>query len=96
MRKGRTTAVALFLAALLPVGCASTPRPAGTAAGAPEIIYIGADTVWSGDVRVGGVVHVRKSATLTLLPGTRVLFANRVFPPSADFHEGFIAPGIRV
>ena len=86
----------LLPAILLPAGCASTLRPAGTAAGGPEIVYVEKDTVWSGDVRVGGVVHVRKTATLTLLPGTRVLFAKRTFPPADDSHEGFIAPGIRV
>ena len=96
MKRGRIIRLALFLAILLPGGCASTPRPAGTAASAPEIVAIDVDTTWSGDVRVDGVVHVRKSATLTLLPGTRVLFARRTFPPTADYHEGFTAPGIRV
>jgi parallel beta-helix repeat protein len=88
--------VLLLLAILLPAGCASTQRAAGTAAGAPETLPIETDTVWSGDVRVGGVVHVRKSATLTILPGTRVLFARRTFPQAADSHEGFAGPGIRV
>ena len=96
MNRGRIILLALLLAVLLPGGCASAPRPAGTPASTPEIVEIGIDTVWSGDVRVDGVVHVRKSATLTLLPGTRVLFARRTFPPTADYHEGFIAPGIRV
>ncbi|OYV66357.1 MAG: hypothetical protein B7Z74_11265, partial [Deltaproteobacteria bacterium 21-66-5] len=81
---------------LLPAGCASTHRIAGIPAGAPEIIYIETDTTWSGDVRVAGIVHVRKSATLTILPGTRVLFAKRIFPQTADSHEGFVGPGIRV
>ncbi|MDD5761805.1 MAG: NosD domain-containing protein, partial [bacterium] len=97
MRRGRLTASALLLLAiLLPAGCASTRPAAGNAAGTPEILYIEADTTWSGDVRVAGVVHVRKSATLTILPGTRVLFAKRTFPQAADSHEGFVAPGIRV
>jgi len=86
----------LVLAALLPAGCASTHRAPGTPGGAPEILYIETDSTWSGDVRVAGVVHVRKSATLTILPGTRVRFAQRSFPQAADSHEGFIAPGIRV
>ena len=97
MNRGRVTAAALLLLAiLLPEGCASTHRVPGTKAGAPEILYIETDTAWSGDVRVTGVVHVRKSATLTILPGTRVLFAKRVFPEGADPHEGFVGPGIRV
>lgn len=33
------------------------------------------DAVWSGEVRVLGVVTVKKGATLTILPGTRVVFA---------------------
>jgi parallel beta-helix repeat protein len=95
--RGRLKALALLLLAiLLPAGCASTRPAAGTAAGAPEILYIEADTTWSGDVHVAGVVHVRKSAILTILPGTRVLFAKRTFPQAADSHEGFVAPGIRV
>jgi parallel beta-helix repeat protein len=87
------TLAALLLGTLL-AGCATAPSaPAG--ASAPDVSYIGKDTTWSGVVRVGGVVHVRKGATLTLLPGTRVLFARRSFPPP-DAHEGFVAPGIRV
>lgn len=96
MRRRVTAAALLLLAILLPAGCASTDRAAGIPAGAPEILYIEADTTWSGDVRVAGVVHVRKSATLTILPGTRVLFAKRTFPQAADSHEGFAGPGIRV
>ncbi|MHB8941975.1 MAG: hypothetical protein ACYC7K_11315, partial [Desulfobacteria bacterium] len=97
MRRERVTAAALLLLAiLLPAGCASTRRAAGVPAGAPEILYIETDTTWSGDVRVAGIVHVRKSATLTILPGTRVLFAKRTFPQAADSHEGFVGPGIRV
>jgi len=97
VNRGRVTAAALLLLAIfLPAGCASTHRAAGTPAGAPEILYIETDTAWSGDVRVAGVVHVRKSATLTILPGTRVLFAKRTFPQAGDSHEGFVGPGIRV
>jgi hypothetical protein len=32
------------------------------------------DAVWSGEVRITGVVVVKKSGHLTILPGTRVLF----------------------
>lgn len=97
MSRGPVTAAALLLLAIfLPAGCASTHRAAGADSGGPEILYVETDTAWSGDVRVAGVVHVRKSATLTILPGTRVLFAKRTFPRAADSHEGFVGPGIRV
>jgi len=53
------------------------------------------DTVWSGEVRVDGVVHVRKGATLTILPGTRVAFVpGRI--GTVDEHEGFAGSGIKV
>ncbi len=42
-----------------------------------------------------GVVHVRKGATLTILPGTRVAFVSRQLA-GADEHEGFTGSGIRV
>ena len=96
MNRGRVAAAILLLAILQPAGCASTHRTTGIPAGAPDILYIESDTAWSGDVRVAGVVHVRKSATLTILPGTRVLFAKRTFSQAADSHEGFVGPGIRV
>ena len=38
---------------------------------------------------------MRKGATLTLLPGTRVIFLNKKFG-AEDEHEGFSAPGIHV
>ena len=46
---------------------------------APEILHltdavIEDDAVWSGEVRITGVVVVKKSGHLTILPGTRVLF----------------------
>jgi len=53
------------------------------------------DTVWSGEVRVDGIVHVRRGATLTILPGTRVAFSARRARPQ-DEHEGFSGSGIRV
>lgn len=91
-------AALLLLAILLPAGCASGNRAAGLSARtrAVEILYIETDTTWSGDVRVAGVVHVRKRATLTILPGTRILFEKRTFAQAADSHEGFAGPGIRV
>jgi parallel beta-helix repeat protein len=98
-RRNRAAAL-LLLALLLPAGCASTNRPAGAGISAvrpaSEILFIETDTTWRGDVRVDGVVHIRKAATLTILPGTRVLFAKRTFPGAVDSHEGFAGPGIRV
>ncbi|GAB4236647.1 MAG: hypothetical protein OHK0028_13660 [Deltaproteobacteria bacterium] len=93
-----TPAALLLLAILLPAGCGIARRGAAVSpvAAPPETTFIETDTSWSGDVRVAGVVHVRKAATLTILPGTRVLFARRSFPQAADSHEGFAAPGIRV
>ena len=76
-------------------GCASVPAASRPAGDAPTVAYIERDTTWTGTVRVDGVVHVRKAATLTIAPGTRVVFARKSFPPP-DVHEGFIAPGIRV
>ncbi|MBI5419439.1 MAG: right-handed parallel beta-helix repeat-containing protein [Deltaproteobacteria bacterium] len=89
-RKIRYLLAAIFFLPLVPA-CAHLPK----AADAPPVIYVERDTAWSGEVRVEGIVHVRKSATLTILPGTRVIFAPNRFPP-ADEHEGFSSPGIRV
>jgi parallel beta-helix repeat protein len=93
VRTGARFLAALLLGASL-AACATAPVLPRTAA-EPEITYIDGDTSWSGEIRVGGVVHVRKGATLTILPGTRVLFARKSFP-GTDGHEGFVAPGIRV
>jgi len=61
----------------------------------PPVLEIGEDATWSGEIRVEGVVHVRAGKILTILPGTRVFFSDRRFG-TADEHEGFFAPGIRV
>jgi hypothetical protein len=94
VRAAIRTLAALLLGFSLAGGCATAPVPPRAATG-PEITYIEKDSTWSGEVRVDGVVHVRKAATLSILPGTRVLFARKSFPPP-DAHEGFVAPGIRV
>ncbi|GAB4369960.1 MAG: hypothetical protein Kow00128_16630 [Deltaproteobacteria bacterium] len=80
-----------LLPLLLLCACA---HPGGLGAG-PPVLEIAGDTVWSGEVRVEGIVHVRTGVTLSIRPGTRVLFADRRFG-TADEHEGFFAPGIRV
>lgn len=97
-RPGVFQAALLFLATLVPAGCGTAPRRAAAppVPVAPGTVFVEHDTTWSGDVHVAGVVHVRKAATLKILPGTRVLFANRTFPRGADAHEGFAGPGIRV
>jgi parallel beta-helix repeat protein len=81
----------LVLLPLLVPACAHVLRET---AGLP-VVYVERDTLWSGTVPVDGLVHIRKGATLTLLPGTRVEFAARRFRPR-DEHEGFVAPGISV
>ncbi|MBF8259064.1 MAG: hypothetical protein HW377_1438 [Actinobacteria bacterium] len=82
-------------AAIILFGLLSACAHLHVAATAPSITYIDRDTTWSGEVRVEGIVHVRKSATLTLLPSTRVVFAKETFS-NPDEHEGFSAPGIHV
>ncbi len=67
----------------------------GERTGGPPVLEISRDTAWSGEVRIEGIVHVRTGSTLTILPGTRILFSDRRFG-AADEHEGFFAPGIRV
>ena len=71
MRTVRRTLAALLLGATL-AGCAAVPTPPRAGA-EPEIAYIDRDTSWGGEVRVGGVVHVRKAATLNIRPGARVI-----------------------
>ncbi len=87
----RAGALALLAAVALASSCAH--RPAGERGAAP--LAVARDTVWSGEVRVDGVVHVRKGATLTILPGTRVGFVPARIA-AADEHEGFAGPGIKV
>ncbi len=91
MTAGRIRIAALVAALALAASCAHVPAGGG-AAGPPPVDR---DTAWSGEVRVDGVVHVRKGATLTILPGTRVAFVPRRLA-GADEHEGFTGSGIRV
>ncbi len=85
----------LALPALL-ASCAHAPdRP--RAPSDPAYTYVDRDTRWEGEVRVDGIVVVRKGATLTLAPGTTVRFAAIKFAVRGDEeHEGFNAPGIKV
>ncbi len=87
----RAGALALLAAAALGASCAHAP---GGGAG-PGVVSVERDAAWRGDVRVDGIVHVRKGATLTILPGTRVLFVPGRFG-ALDEHEGFAGPGIKV
>ena len=89
-RRANLFAAALFI--VLSSACAHLPKPADAP---PAIVYVERDTKWRGEVRVDGIVHVRKNATLTILPGTRVVFGSGRLP-SSDEHEGFSAPGIKV
>ncbi len=71
--------------------CATVPR--GRDPG--YALIVSEDTVWSGEVTVDGVVLVRKGATLTVMPGTRISFSGKKIPVS-DEHEGFSGSGIKV
>lgn len=93
MKARRPAIFAALLAVVLSSACAHVPPK--TADGPPGTAYVERDTEWKGEVRVDGIVHVRKNATLTVRPGTRIVFAaTRI--ASVDDHEGFSAPGIRV
>lgn len=59
-------AAALLLAAAAPAGAGEPLRY--------DRGVIREDTTWSGEVRISGQTVVKKGATLTVLPGTRVLF----------------------
>jgi hypothetical protein len=53
------------------------PKVIGKPGGKPVVIgdtVIDRDTVWQGDIRVKGVISVRRGATLTVRPGTTVRF----------------------
>lgn len=87
----RASLLLVALATLLSACAHVRPR----AAGLPDVTVIERDVEWRGDVRVEGIVHVRKNATLTLAPGTRVLFASRRFAAGEE-HEGFVGPGFKI
>ncbi len=89
-RRANLFAAALFVA--LSSACAHLPK---TADAPPAVVYVERDTKWKGEIRVDGIVHVRKNATLTILPGTRVVFGSGRLS-TEDEHEGFSAPGIKV
>jgi hypothetical protein len=70
MTAGRLARLLLLMSALLLSGClASRPQPLLL-----HDAVIDGEAVWSGEVRIHGVVTVKKSGRLTILPGTRVLF----------------------
>jgi len=94
-RVGFSAPVLLWLAVS---ACAHAPAGSAPAIRHTPVLpvaYIAADTAWSGDVQVDGVVHVRKGATLTIAPGTRIHFST-MKSSSFDEHEGFAGAGIRV
>lgn len=59
----------LLLALVLLAGCAAARPPLELA----DAVITGRQ-VWSGEVRIRGVVTVKKDGHLTILPGTRVVF----------------------
>ncbi len=59
-----------LLAALLVLGGCAAARPAAIL----EDAVIAGEAVWSGEVRIRGIVTVKKGGRLTILPGTRVVF----------------------
>lgn len=68
VRARRLLIIASLLAAILPAGCtAARPRLLGDT-------VIDGEAVWRGEVRIKGVVTVKKEGSLTILPGTRVVF----------------------
>lgn len=95
MRRWALGAVAAAIAVGGATGCALTSSetrldlPAGARTIEDRILY--APTTWSGSVRITRPVVVTRSATLTLLPGTRVFFD--VPSPATDAER---QPWIRV
>jgi hypothetical protein len=63
---------------VLPVLAVLVLLLAGCVAARPPLVLedrvIDGDVAWSGEVRIRGVVTVKKEGRLTILPGTRVLF----------------------
>ena len=71
--KNKVLALSPLLMLCLSTACAPLKPPA------PEVLHltdavIEDEVVWSGEVRITGVVVVKKSGHLTILPGTRILF----------------------
>jgi hypothetical protein len=89
----RTALLPALLALAVAWGGCARVQPRG--ASVPPVVVIAQDTDWRGEVRVEGIVHVRKHATLTIAPGTRVLFVPKRFDAGEE-HEGFTAPGFKV
>ncbi len=68
------------------------PKVIGTPGGKPVVIgdsVIERDTVWQGNIRVKGVVSIRRGATLTVRPGTTVRFV-RIDRDHNDVGDGEI------
>jgi len=66
--------LSLLLLVVLPLaGCAGLSGPARNLGDT----VINAEETWSGTVRINGVVTVKKGGSLTILPGTKVLFVRK-------------------
>lgn len=83
------TALALALSF---AACAHVPKGGPSV---PSVVVIEKNAEWHGDIRVDGIVYVRKGATLTLAPGTRVLFEPRTYAAGEE-HEGFVGGGFKI
>ena len=100
MTARRAGALGLLAVLAMAASCAHLPGPAERVSGQAgprnlPVTEVARDTTWTGEVRVDGVVHVRKGAMLTIVPGTRVAFVpGRT--GTDDEHEGFTGSGIRV
>ena len=68
------------------------PIMVGSPGGAPVVIsdtVISSDTIWQGKILISGVVSIKRGATLTIKPGTQVLF-KRVDRDLNDVGDGEI------
>ncbi|TLM65677.1 MAG: hypothetical protein FDZ69_08790 [Deltaproteobacteria bacterium] len=76
MMKFRPHALSLLTAICLLAGCAAPPAPS-TAVRRYQGELLTVDTVWSGQVLIDGSVKVARDTTLTITPGTEVVFVRR-------------------
>ena len=71
---------------------AAKAKVVGVPGGKPVVLgdsVIDTDTVWQGDIRIKGVVSIRRGATLTIRPGTNIRFI-RIDRDHNDIGDGEI------
>lgn len=73
--RARNRAISLIVALCAMLFCPPTPQAVANSPLGDSIIHD--DTVWSGTVIIDGVVVVGRTATLTIEPGTTILFKRR-------------------